>query len=86
MMGASPAFASSPLAHLTNSPQLNGRTPYTPAPRDTPHSPVPESEFFLKRGVGGTPEERNPTKTKSALARLLPRCFTNLCCIWPSIK
>ena len=77
MKGASPAFASSPLTPLTNSPQPNGHMPYTPAPRDTTHSPVPESEFFLRRGVGGTLE-----KKKSALARLLPRCFTNLCCIW----
>ena len=53
MMGASPAFASSPLTPLTNSPQPNGHMPYTPAPRDTTHSPVPESEFFLRRGVGG---------------------------------
>ncbi len=69
MMGASPAFASSPLTPLTNSPQPNGHTPYTPAPRDTTHSPVPESEFFLKRGVGGTLEEKkNQQKRISATA------------------
>ncbi len=79
MMGASPAFASSPLTPLTNSPQPNGHTPYTPAPRDTTHSPVPESEFFLKRGVGGTLEEKKNQQTKNQRYRACCRVVLRAC-------